>query len=113
MIPGDFLYPDAAGPADRPRGRTNVAKPLRSMAILLCTLASGCGLLTTDPSLPVYTSEQTDSAHPGFRRTTVSSAGTVYVNDLEEQVLELRNRDPKSAVGRGRWGDALICTIDG
>ena len=90
-----------------------IATRWRPLGVVLCVSMVGCGLLTTDPSLPVYTSEQTDSAHADHRRTTVSSAGAVYVNDLEEQVLELRNRDPKPAIGRSRWGGGMICAIEG
>jgi hypothetical protein len=56
----------------------------RSMAIVLCGLAPGCGMPSMDLSLPFYTMEQTDSAHPGYRQTTVSSKGAVYVNDFDQ-----------------------------
>ena len=56
----------------------------RSMVIVLCGLASGCGMPSMDRSLPVYAMERTDSAHPGYRRTTVSSKGAVYVNDFDQ-----------------------------
>lgn len=81
------------------------------MAVLLCTLATAC--MSPDGSLPVYTTEQTDSAHPGYRRTTVTTAGAEYVNDLEEQSLQIIDTDPKHVVGRSRFGNGKICAIDG
>jgi len=83
------------------------------MTIVLCGLGLGCGLLSMDPSLPVYTSEQTDSAHPGYRRTTVSTKGVVYVNDFEEAALQLSSPDPTEVVGRRQFGDGKICAIPG
>jgi len=86
---------------------------LGASAILLCCLGTACGLLSMDPSLPVYTAEQIDSAHPGYRRTTVSSAGASYVNDFEEQSLQLIDTNPKQVVGRSQFGDGKICAIAG
>ena len=65
---------------------------LGGMAILLCCLGAACGAPSMDSSLPVYTIEQTDSAHPGYRRTIVSTAGASYVNDFEEQSLQTGRR---------------------
>jgi hypothetical protein len=84
----------------------------RLVAVLLCTLATRCGT-SADLSLPVYTTEQTDSAHAGYRRTIVSTAGAEYVNDFEEQSLQLINVDPRQMVGRSRFGNGKICAIDG
>jgi hypothetical protein len=81
------------------------------MAIVLCGLGAGCGSL--DPSLPVYKSEQTDSSHPGYRRSTVSTAGATYINDFEEQSLLLGDRYPKQVVGRSQFGNGKICAIAG
>lgn len=86
----------------------------RMTPVLLGILAAACGPSPADRSLPVYTSEQTDSAHAGYRRTTVSTAGgAVYVNDLEEQALQLYAAEPTKKVGRGPIGDASIYAIDG
>lgn len=85
----------------------------RVMAVLLLGLATGCGVSSLDPSLPVYTSEQTDSIHPGHRRTTVSTGDAVYVSDLEEQSLQLINVEPKKVVGRSKFGAGRICAIEG
>src|SRR6185295_9019498 len=84
----------------------------RTLAALLCAFATACGT-SLDPSLPVYTTEQTDSAHPGYRRTTVSTAGAEYVNDIEEQSLQILEAEPKQVVGRSKFGNGKICAIDG
>ena len=80
--------------------------------IAIATVVTACGM-SADRSLPVYTTEQTDSAHPGYRRTIVSTAGAEYVNDFEEQSLQIINTDPKRVVGRSRFGNGKICAIDG
>jgi hypothetical protein len=67
----------------------------------------------TNPSLPVYTSDQTNSAHAGYRRTTLSCGNAVYVNDFEEYALLLINVEPTQAVGRTAFGDGKICAIPG
>jgi hypothetical protein len=84
---------------------------LGAVAILLCCLGTACGSMGS--SLPVYTTEQTDSARPGYRRTTVSTAGASYVNDFEEQSLQLIETDPKLVVGRSQFGNGKICAIAG
>ena len=93
-------------------GWTDTTIVRRPLAVLLCTLATACGM-SPDRSLPVYTTEQTDSAHAGYRRTTVSTAGAEYVNDLEEQSLQIIDTDPKQVVGRSRFGNGKIWAIDG
>src|SRR5262245_3680630 len=86
----------------------------KAMTILLLGgLGTGCGMSSIDPSLPVYTAEQTDSKHPGYRRTTVSTQGAVYVNDFEEAALMLDNREPTEVVGRRQFGDGKVCAIEG
>jgi len=86
---------------------------LGAMAILSCCLGTACGAPSMDSSLPVYTIAQTDSAHPGYRRTTVSTAVASYVNDFEEQSLQLSDSDPKQVVGRSQYGNGKICAIAG
>ncbi len=80
---------------------------------LLLGWASGCGLLPVWNSLPVYTIDQTDSSHAGYRRTTISSGGNVFVHDFEESSLQLANRDPRTVVGRTPFGGGGICEIEG
>jgi hypothetical protein len=66
-----------------------------------------------NPLLPVYTTDQVDSAHPGYRRTTATSGTNVYVSDFEEQMLQLQNYDPTHVIGRSQFGGGKICSIDG
>lgn len=82
------------------------------MAIVLCGLGAGCGT-SVDPSLPAYRFEQTDSTHAGYRRTTVSTDTASYVNDFEEQSLQMRSSEPRQAVGRGPMGTASVFAIAG
>jgi hypothetical protein len=78
-------------------------------------LVCGCGPSEFDRSLPLYTTDQTDSAHPGYRRTTLTSGNTVYENDYTEESLQLINVSPTQTVGRlGAWGEKVyLCAIDG
>jgi hypothetical protein len=114
-MPLTSRHPEAAGARylvmEYLEGET-LAKRKTLLPALLCILATACGM-SVDPSLPVYTTEQTDSAHPGYRRTIVSTAGAEYVNDFEEQSLQIINTDPKQVVGRSRFGNGKICAIDG
>jgi hypothetical protein len=84
-----------------------------ALAALLCGLGTGCGAPSVDPSLPVYTTSQTASMHPGHRRTTISGAGEVYVNDFEEASLHLAVGEPTEVVGRTRSGSGTIRAIPG
>ena len=93
-------------------GWTDTTIVRRSLAALVCALATACDM-SVDRSLPVYTTEQTDSTHHGYRRTTVSTTGAKYVNDLEEQSLQILDTDPKQVVGRSSFGNGTICAIDG
>jgi hypothetical protein len=63
--------------------------------------------------LTVYTTEQIPSAHPGYRRTLLTSGDKVYVNDYEEYSLRLFDIDPKTVVGRSPFGGGKICSIPG
>lgn len=69
--------------------------------------------LRVDHSLPIYTSQQTASTHPGHWHTTLTCGNLVYVNDSEEASLQLIQRDPTTAVGRQAFGDGKICAIAG
>ena len=62
---------------------------------------------------PAYTIDQTDSKHAGYRRTTITSGGTVYVHDFEEDSLRLANFDPKQVVGHTSFGGGKICAVEG
>lgn len=66
-----------------------------------------------DHTLPVYTFEQIPSIHPGYRRTTITSGTSVYVNDFDEYALRLENTDPTHAIGRTPFGGGKIYAIPG
>jgi hypothetical protein len=71
------------------------------------------GLTGVDQTLPVYTTEQVLSSHPGYRRTTATSGTNVYVCDFEEQMLHLQDYDPNHVIGRSPFGNGKICSIPG
>jgi hypothetical protein len=81
--------------------------------MVLIGLCVGCDSWPWGSSLPVYSFDQTDSSHAGYRRTTITSAGTVFVHDYEEYSLQLANFDPKQVVGRSKFGSGKICAIEG
>jgi hypothetical protein len=66
-----------------------------------------------DRLLPVYTTEQVLSSHPGYRRTTATSGTNVYVCDFEEQMLHLLDYYPSHVIGRSPFGAGKICSIPG
>ncbi len=76
---------------------------------LLAGLCVSCGR----EAGPVYTFEQTESSHAGYRRTKITSGGAVYVNDFEEYSLRLANPEPTQVVGRSKFGNGKICAIPG
>jgi hypothetical protein len=65
----------------------------------------------TDPGLPVYTLDQSASAHAGYRHTTLTSGNDVYVSDYEEASLRLVTSEPKPAIGRYGIGSGNVCAI--
>jgi len=89
------------------------ARRWRTRCLAIAILQAGSSIACLDPSLPVYTFEQTDSSHPGHRRSTIVSAGASYVDDFEEQSLQLIDVEPKKIIGRSRFGDGRICAIEG
>ena len=88
--------------------RLIIQSTLACMALI--GLSSGCGLTGSGP---VYSLDQTDSAHAGYRRTTITSGGNVFVHDFEEYSLQLADSDPKQVVGRTKFGNGKICAIEG
>jgi hypothetical protein len=100
---------------------------LLAVAVVLClavagAVAVGIGLLIghdTGPAgavgLAVYNFAQTDSTHPGYRRTVMTSGGNpVYVNDYEESALQPANPDPTQVIARkGNFGTSNVCAIPG
>ena len=84
--------------------------------VAVVVVAAWCLFLGTggvDRKLPVYTHDQTDSTHPGYRRSTITCGTSVYVNDYEEYALQLIDSEPTNAIGRAPFGNAKICTIPG
>ncbi len=79
----------------------------------LVGLSWGCGLQPGSGSLPVYSMDQTDSSRAGYRRTTITSGGAVFVHDFEDYALQLANPDPTPVVGRSKFGNGKICAIEG
>jgi hypothetical protein len=63
--------------------------------------------------LPKYAMEQTDSAHPWYRRTTVRFNSAVYVNDFEDYSIWLAYPVPTNAIGRAPFGNSLVCSVPG
>src|SRR5262245_15637643 len=92
-------------------------RPFIRPSILACLallfVSSGCGSMPLESNLPSYTIDQTDSARAGYRRTTITSGGTVFVHDFEEHSLILANLSPTQVVGRYGLGNGGICAIDG
>lgn len=68
------------------------------LLVLLCPIALLFG--SCRHSGPVYTMEQTDSTHAGYRRTTLTSGSTVYENDFAEAPLLSVNTAPSQIVGK-------------
>ncbi len=64
----------------------------------------GCGLNESRDSSPVYTMEQTDSAHAHYRRTTLTSGETVYVHDYEESALIFAGASNEQVIGHTGGG---------
>lgn len=88
------------------------------LGVAACVLGLGAGLsgcaAPWDSSVPTYALHQTDSAHPGHRRTTVTFQGAIYVNDFEEAALHLEYPEPDTkVVARSGVGDATIRAIPG
>jgi hypothetical protein len=55
---------------------------------------------------------QTASAHPGYRLTTLTNPSDTYVNDYEEQGLQLMTAEPRPVIGRYGLG-GMVCAIPG
>ncbi len=71
-----------------------IAACVTTVAIVIVVGFFFLGNMGVDHRLPVYTLDQTDSTHVGYRRTTIKFDGSVYVNDYDEYALQLRNTEP-------------------
>jgi hypothetical protein len=63
--------------------------------------------------LPVYSSNQIASKHPGYRRDTLTCGTNVFVHDYEEDCLQLMTTEPRPFIGRYSFGDGKICAVPG
>lgn len=86
---------------------------LGAVVVLLVFVFVLPGGRLVDYTLPVYSLQQTDSSHPGYRRTTATAKPAVFVQDFEEYALRLVNNDPTNVVGRTAFGGGKICSIPG
>ncbi len=70
---------------------------------------------TTDvPGMRVYRTDQVDSSHAGYRRSTMTAGDDVYINDYEEAALRLVNPDPETLFAlKGNFGHSKVCAIAG
>jgi hypothetical protein len=93
-------------------------------ATVLClaaagVLAVGIGFFAlhepdADAGLRVYQIDQVDSKHAGYRRSTMTDGGDVYVNDYEESALQLANPEPTKVIARkGNFGSTKVCAVPG
>ena len=89
---------------------------------VLLVLAFGLGFFAgheeatgNDPSLPVYTQgQQTASSHAGYRHSTLTGGGEVYVNDYEEACLQLTESEPQTVIGfMGSISPAKVGAVTG
>lgn len=86
-----------------------VASAVGALAFLGVGFFAGCN----SGNLPVFKSDQVESSHAGYRRTTLICGSEVYVNDYEEAALQLIFPDPSQVIGRSAFGSAKICAIPG
>src|SRR3954468_19873484 len=71
---------------------------------LVVSFFAGHVTAAVENSLPFSQTQQTASAHPGYRRTTLTSGSETYVNDFEEYGLQLINPEPTQVIGRRGFG---------
>lgn len=81
-----------------PRERSRVGFSA-SLALLIVTGFVACQRFTGHRSVPLYTMQQTDSSHIGYRRTTLTSGSTIYESDYNEAPLLSMNTAPSQIVG--------------
>jgi hypothetical protein len=88
---------------------------IAGLLVLGFCLFAGHEETTGDGSLlPIYTMDQSVSSHAGYRRNIMASGSDVFVNDYEEEALQLANPEPSTVVGHlGSMGVIKICSIPG
>ena len=78
---------------------------LLSLPGLALVLIFGLGFFAghetaTGSDLPIYISgQQTASAHAGYRHSTLTGGGEIFVNDYEEACLQLVEAEPQTVIG--------------
>lgn len=82
------------------RGLVPIASGIFFCCAIACIAVCVGGYVFTPLSLPVYKMEQTDSVHEGYRRTTLTSGNTIYIQDYEEYALGSTNYAPTEMIGR-------------
>lgn len=101
----------------QPKWLIALAALLAAGLLTVCALVIGWLTLGGVPPrlrhLPAYSLEQTDSAHPWYRRTTVRFKSAVYVNDFEDAPIALVNPVPTQSIGRAPFGNSLVCSVPG
>src|SRR5450756_770377 len=84
------------------------------LAMALGFFAGHMEAVSGGSDLPVYTSEQSASVHPGYRHTTLTCGQDVFVNDYEEACLQPAFAEPQSFIGfMGSIGNARVGAIPG
>ncbi len=90
---------------------------LSCVVFACCCLMAGIGWLIFGAlSQPVHKMEQTDSSHEGYRRTTLTNGGVVYVHDFEEYALAAFGEGTREKIGNlplGGFEDTGIYSIPG
>ena len=99
---GGMLPPHRSNVTPQLQPKNFTAEFLLFVLAIACLSLLGCG---RSDSLPVYTMDQTDSSHHGYRRTTLTSGSTVYVNDYQEYTLQLMIIGTSNVVGHVGSGE--------
>ncbi|MFO1487753.1 MAG: hypothetical protein U1F65_04675 [Verrucomicrobiota bacterium] len=88
---------------------------MAAIAAAVLVLGLGVGFLAGrfSTGIAVYQSSQTESAHPGYRRSTLIHEDEIYLSDYEEAALQPAMPDPSQVIGRTAFGGARICGIPG
>lgn len=80
-------------------------KSFRIPLVIAMTILTSLGCsITSRLSLPVYSMEQVDSQHEGYRRTTLTAGDTIYVCDYEEYAIGSITSAPTEKIGKLPFG---------
>ncbi len=75
------------------------------LAVVVVIALASCQRADGHRSVPLFTMQQTDSTHVGYRRTTLTSGSTVYESDYSEAPLLSVNTAASQIVGELDNGD--------